>query len=73
MKSITKRFALASSLLALLVLTAGCGDPVTGPTTGPMPDFHLDDVNPASATFGDSVSPRQYTGVISAWYFGHST
>ena len=44
------------------------GDP---PPTGiPMPDFSLADVNPASPTFEQQVSPRDYLGKISAWYFG---
>lgn len=39
----------------------------------PRPDFQLEDVNPASARFGESVSPRDYLSEVSAWYFGHST
>ncbi|MEI8255805.1 MAG: hypothetical protein WCJ30_09045 [Deltaproteobacteria bacterium] len=41
--------------------------------SGPMPDFTLPDVNPNSATFGTSASPRDHLGQVSAWYFGHST
>ena len=37
-----------------------------------MPDFSLVDVNPNSASHGQPVSPRQYLGKISAWYFGHA-
>jgi hypothetical protein len=43
---------------------------------GPAPvvtDFHLEDVNPASALYKKSVSPRDYLGQVSAWYFGHAT
>jgi hypothetical protein len=36
-------------------------------------DFMLTDVNPASSTYGQSVSPRDYQGQVSAWYFGHAT
>ena len=72
MNSIAMRLALAPPLFALLLLFAGCGDDITGAHNGPMPDFHLEDVNPASATFGDSVSPRQHLGEITAWYFGHA-
>ncbi len=36
-------------------------------------DFALLDVNPTSATFNQTVSPRDYLGQVSAWYFGHST
>ena len=39
----------------------------------PLPDFQLEDVNPASARFGETVSPRDYLSQVSAWYFGHST
>ncbi len=38
-----------------------------------MPDFALFDLNPNSPTSGEQVSPRQFLGEISAWYFGHST
>jgi hypothetical protein len=36
-------------------------------------DFILTDVNPTSSTYGQSVSPRDYQGQVSAWYFGHAT
>lgn len=39
----------------------------------PQPDFRLPDVNPASATFGTKLSPRDDTGVRTAWYFLHGT
>jgi len=63
------------ALAALALLVAGCGDSVTGPKPGAsaMPDFSLADVNPASGTFARAVSPRQFLGQVSAWYFGHST
>ncbi len=38
-----------------------------------VPDFSLQDVNPASATFNRAVSPRDYVGQVSAWYFGHAS
>jgi len=38
-----------------------------------LPDFQLVDVNPASATAGESLSPRDYLEQVSAWYFGHAT
>ena len=37
-----------------------------------MPDFALVDVNETSATYGQAVSPRDYSGQISAWFFGHA-
>ena len=39
----------------------------------PLPDFSLVDVNETSASYNQSISPRDYTGQTSAWYFGHST
>ncbi len=38
-----------------------------------VPDFDLVDDNPNSASFDQQVSPRQFAGSISAWYFGHVT
>jgi hypothetical protein len=39
----------------------------------PMPDFDLVDVNSTSASHGQTVSPRDHLGEVSAWYFGHAT
>jgi len=36
-------------------------------------DFALLDVNPTSATYNTMVSPRDYQGQVSAWYFGYSS
>lgn len=36
-------------------------------------DFSLEDVNPASSLYQKKVSPKQFLGQISAWYFGHAT
>ena len=38
-----------------------------------VPDFSLVDVNTSSSRFGESVSPRDYMGQVSGWYFGHAT
>ncbi len=38
-----------------------------------IPEFALPDVNTTSATYGEIVSPRDYLGQVSAWYFGHAT
>lgn len=46
---------------------------VEPPDEGAAPAFALDDVNPSSESFGFRVSPRDYDGLISAWYFAHST
>ena len=55
---------------------AGDAQTVTDATDAPatiVPDFALTDENPASATYQKSVSPRDYLGQVSAWYFGHAT
>lgn len=36
-------------------------------------DFELVDVNPNSTTHNQPVSPRDFLGSVSAWYFGHAT
>ena len=36
-------------------------------------DFALFDVNSTSSTYNQTVSPRDYLGQVSAWYFGHAT
>jgi hypothetical protein len=41
--------------------------------SGRMPDFALQDVNPASPRYPGDVSPRDELQRISAWYFGHAT
>lgn len=44
-----------------------------GASVAPMPDFSLVDQNPNSATYQQAVSPHDYHGKVSAWYFGHAT
>jgi len=65
--------ALAAATVALLV---GC-DFKTNEHQGVPPDavaaFSLLDVNDTSPSGGREVSPRDYFGMVSAWYFGHST
>jgi hypothetical protein len=59
------------STLLLVPLLAACSSGSSGPlATEPVPDFSLQDVNPTSTTFMADVSPRQYVGQISAYYFG---
>lgn len=56
-------------------------DGTEGPGSGGAPeiaddalaDFSVVDVNPNSARFLEAVSPRDYAGQVTAWYFGHST
>jgi hypothetical protein len=49
------------------------GVELPGAPEDPKPDFSLPDVNPNSATSEEQVSPRDYLGKVSAWYFGHAT
>jgi hypothetical protein len=37
----------------------------------PRPDFSLEDVNPASSTHQQAVSPRDYLEQVSGWYFAN--
>lgn len=69
-----KKSVLAASL-AVTLLLAGCGDDDDGPEVidTRVSDFSLTDVNPNSETHDTSLSPRDYLGKVSAWYFGHST
>ncbi len=46
---------------------------VPEPGEDALPDFAITDVNQDSPRHGDAVSPRDYVGQVSAWYFGHST
>lgn len=59
------------SIVALL-LAAACGGG-GGSSAAQVPDFQLMDMNPASPTSGQNVSPRDYVGDLSAWYFGEAT
>jgi hypothetical protein len=49
------------------------GDGVDQPSALALPDFSAEDVNPQSSRYQRAVSPRDYLGQISAWYFGHAT
>ena len=48
-------------------------DPTDPPVAGRAPSFLLADVNTTSPTYDADVSPRDFLGGVSAWYFGHST
>ena len=71
----------AAAVLAICVIAvAGCdkndapNKPVTPMAVGTLaPDFSLGDVNPASPTGLQAVSPRSKLNRVSAWYFGHAT
>ena len=70
-----RRYAPVS--LALFLALAACGGSSTNAPPGDVgvlaPDFALTDVNAASPTATQDVSPRDYVGKVSAWYFGHAT
>jgi len=68
--------AAISSLFLFGLIVAGCNGSTSPPTSGtpnPVPDFALMDVNPTSTTFNLAVSPRNYTGQTTGWYFGSAT
>jgi hypothetical protein len=46
---------------------------IPNPSDDALPDFSLVDVNANSFSYQETVSPRDYLGQISAWYFGHAT
>ena len=46
---------------------------LTGETDVKVPDFSLPDVNETSSTHGQDVSPRDYEGNVTAFYFGLAT
>jgi peroxiredoxin len=43
------------------------------PESEKVPDFSLEDVNTTSTLFGTNVSPRDYDGNVTAFYFGLAT
>ncbi|MDM7913803.1 MAG: hypothetical protein ACE15D_16985 [Candidatus Eisenbacteria bacterium] len=72
--------ALFSALLIGLLIAGGCNEKSTEPEAPGssndverVPDFTLLDQNPNSASYQDSISPREYGGEISCWYFGSAT
>tara|TARA_Y100000588_G_C13562394_1_gene630979 strand:+ start:136 stop:348 length:213 start_codon:yes stop_codon:yes gene_type:complete len=58
-----------------LVLLLACGDSppisISASTVGwvSAPGFALRDENPNTSTYHDFLSPSDYSGKISAWYF----
>ena len=70
-------FSLVLALWIALLMMPGCGDDEDSPNQPPdgtvAADFTLLDVNANSGTFEQGVSPRQFEGKISAWYFGAAT
>jgi hypothetical protein len=71
-RSALRLLRLLGALVMVLSIHA-CNDPQKPASPEPRPDFHLQDVNSNSARFSQVVSPRDYLGKVSAWYFGHAT
>lgn len=59
---------------ARTMLHAAVADVPEGEGVGSIvSDFNLLDVNPASPTYNQVVSPRDYVQQATLWYFGHAT
>ena len=61
---------LASPIVGLCVLVAASSLASGGEI---VPDFTLTDVNPTSPTYDQTVSPRDFLGKVSGYYFGFAT
>ncbi len=48
-------------------------DPLPVESTWLAPDFAMPDVNATSLTNDQAVSPRNYLGTVTGWYFGFAT
>ncbi|MHC4953197.1 MAG: hypothetical protein ACYTGZ_04855 [Planctomycetota bacterium] len=59
-------------LLLLVACGAGSSDSDTGNSTA-QAEFQLPDVNATSPSYRTDVSPRDFLGGVSAWYFGSAT
>ena len=63
----------AAAVVCMLLLGCTSSDDTPTAAIDAVVDFALIDVNDTSLTSGLTVSPRDYLGQVSAWYFGHST
>lgn len=61
-----------ASVLGALALVGCQGPTKSAELGGVLSDFSLEDVNATSATVGAMISPRDYQGMATAWYFGHA-
>lgn len=81
MASLMSHKGCASAVALFAIVVTGCnvtpapiGEGETDQLSADaVADFALEDVNPESPRYGELVSPRDYIGQVSAWYFGHST
>lgn len=65
--------AAGAALLALSLIGCSNDEDATQLSDQAVPDFGLQDVNPASPTSGSTVAVRDFVGSVSAWYFAHAT
>lgn len=76
----SRRRVSAILLAAAVIALTGCNDDDDKKPTEPDPvdgvvaaDFTLPDVNPNSATYQQPISPDEYPGEVSCWYFVAAT
>jgi hypothetical protein len=69
-----------SRALLLCVFALACQPPIKGFDGGISVDggssfasFSLSDVNPNSKRSGQQVGPSSFSGLVTGWYFGHSS
>jgi len=70
LKNHIKPWSLAGSFGIYIILSTGSPVAIDAEI---IPDFSLTDVNKASSTYNQPVSPRSYLEQVSGWYFGHAT
>ena len=64
-----KKFLLYCSFGSLIVFHA-CEDEVDGTNLNPYSDFSLEDINPNSNSYGQSIGLSYFNGQVSSYYFG---
>ena len=55
------------------MLVAFLATMLTGATQVPQYDYSLVDINPNSATSGQTLSPSSFPGEVTLHYFGHQS
>jgi len=64
-----KKFLLYCSFCSLIVFHA-CEDEVDGTNLKPYSNFSLEDINPNSNSYGQSIGLSYFNGQVSSYYFG---
>ena len=64
-----KKFLLYCSFCSLIIFNA-CEDEVDGTNLNPYSDFSLEDINPNSNSYGQSIGLSYFNGQVSSYYFG---